>query len=108
MRRNRGAVCGTEATTPRTGAAEVTCNSNKRSNGGMDVTDFPADLVQIQAAWYATYNALAIPRPRDTAALRRRLLVLSVRLWWHPYWDSVPSVPAARSELRQVARARAA
>ncbi|MFE9679765.1 hypothetical protein ACFYO5_37655 [Streptomyces sp. NPDC006259] len=74
----------------------------------MDVTDFPDDLVQTQAAWNATYNALAGPRPRDTATLRRRLLFLSVRLWWHPYWETVASVPAARCELRQMARARGA
>ncbi|MFI9605321.1 hypothetical protein ACIHCX_36870 [Streptomyces sp. NPDC052043] len=60
--------------------------------------------MQTQAAWNATYAALAAPRPRDTTALRRRLLRLSVRLWWHPYWETVPSVPAARSELRQLAR----
>jgi hypothetical protein len=53
----------------------------------MDVTDFPDDLVQTQAAWNATYQALAAPRPRDTTALRRRLLRLSVRLWWDPYWE---------------------
>jgi hypothetical protein len=75
----------------------------------MDVTDFPDDLVQTQAAWNTTYDALAAPRPRrDTTALRRRLMRLSVRLWWHPYWETVPSVPTARSELRQVARARGA
>lgn len=75
----------------------------------MDVTDFPDDLVQTQAAWNATYAALATPHPRlDTATLRRRLLRLSVRLWWHPHWKSVPSVPAARTELRQLARTRGA
>ncbi|MFD8418204.1 hypothetical protein [Streptomyces sp. NPDC059466] len=73
----------------------------------MDAPDFPDDLVQTQAAWNATYNALAA-LPRDTTALRRRLLVLSVRLWWHSYWETAPSVPAARSELRQLARARGA
>lgn len=90
------------------GVSEVTPNSNKRSSAGMDVTDFPDDLVQTQAAWNATYQALAEPRPRDTTVLRRRLLRLSVRLWWHPYWETAPSVPAARSELRQMARARGA
>lgn len=76
----------------------------------MDSTDFPDDLVQRQHAWNAAYEALAVPRPRDTTprALRRRLLLLSVRLTWHPYWKSVPSVPAARAELRQLARARGA
>ncbi|MEV7683191.1 hypothetical protein AB0O64_32320 [Streptomyces sp. NPDC088341] len=72
----------------------------------MDVTAFPDDLVQTQAAWNATYEALAVPRAHDAAALRRRLLLLSGRLWWHPYWESVSSVPAARSELRRLARAR--
>ncbi|MGW1684283.1 hypothetical protein ACWCPO_06970 [Streptomyces albidoflavus] len=70
----------------------------------MDVTDFPDDLVQTQAAWNATYDALAAPRPRDTSALRRRLLLLSAQLWWHPYWATAPSLPRARSELRRLAR----
>ncbi|MFH9657469.1 hypothetical protein ACH4NF_03945 [Streptomyces sp. NPDC017248] len=74
----------------------------------MDATDFPDDLVQTQVAWNATYDALAAPRPRDTSALRRRLLLLSVRLRWHPYWQPAPSVQAARHELRQLARARGA
>jgi hypothetical protein len=71
-------------------------------------TDFPHDLVQTQSAWNATYDALAAHRPHDTAALRRRLLSLSVRLWWHPYWETAPSVPAARSELHHLARAHGA
>ncbi|MEU7429096.1 hypothetical protein [Streptomyces sp. NPDC040750] len=74
----------------------------------MDATDFPDDLVQTQAAWNATYNALAAHRPRDTTTLRRRLLLLSVRLRWHPCWETVPSVPAARYELRHLARAHGA
>ncbi|MFI0999839.1 hypothetical protein ACIP10_35750 [Streptomyces galbus] len=74
----------------------------------MDATDFPDDLVRTQAAWTTTYQALAAPHPRDTAALRRRLLRLSVRLWWHPYWQTVPSAPTARTELRRLARARGA
>ncbi|WP_048910801.1 hypothetical protein [Streptomyces sp. NRRL WC-3744] len=59
----------------------------------------------MQAAFNATYLALAAPSPRDTTALRRRLLRLSVRLWWHPYWQTASSVPAARCELRRLARA---
>ena len=51
-----------------------------------------------------TYDALTAPRPRDTTALRRRLLLLSAQLWWHPYWTTAPSLPAARSELRRLAR----
>lgn len=79
----------------------------------MDAIDFPDDLVQTQAAWNAAYDALAAPRPCDTTALRRRLLRrrllrLSVRLWWHPYWETAPSASAARTELRQVVRARGA
>ncbi|GGY13665.1 hypothetical protein GCM10010510_69640 [Streptomyces anandii JCM 4720] len=50
----------------------------------MDLTDFPDDLVQTQTAWNDTYQALAAPRPRNTTALRRRLLLLSVRLGGTP------------------------
>ncbi|GAA3754041.1 hypothetical protein [Streptomyces tremellae] len=71
----------------------------------MDATDFPDDLVRTQAAWNATYDALAASRLRDTTVLRRRLLRLSVRLWWHPYWQMAPAVPAARCELRRLPRA---
>ncbi|MFE7076382.1 hypothetical protein ACFU96_40475 [Streptomyces sp. NPDC057620] len=73
----------------------------------MDANHFPDDLVQTQAAWNTTYQALTAHQPHDTTALRRRLLLLSVRLWWHPYWQTVPAVPAARSELRHLARAHA-
>ncbi|GED90645.1 hypothetical protein TNCT6_77300 [Streptomyces sp. 6-11-2] len=86
--------------------SEVTAKSNKRSNAGMDATDFPDDLVQVQHAWNATYDALAAPRPRDTTALRRRLLRLSVRLCRHLHWKTVPSASAARTLLRQLTRAR--
>ncbi|MFD7713724.1 hypothetical protein ACFV6E_32215 [Streptomyces sp. NPDC059785] len=72
----------------------------------MNATDFPDDLVRTQLAFNAAYDALAASRRRDTAALRRRLLRLSVRLWWHPYWDTARAVPAARTELRELARTR--
>ncbi|MGW5491627.1 hypothetical protein [Streptomyces olivaceoviridis] len=72
----------------------------------MDVTDFPDDLVQTQAVWNATTRSPHPAPPRDTTALRRPLLLLSVRLWWHPYWETAPSVLAARTELRQLAHAR--
>ena len=64
--------------------------------------------MQTQHAWNATYEGLATPYLRDTTTLRHRLLHLSVRLWWHPYWNTGPSVPAARTELRQLARTRGA
>ncbi|GGS94245.1 hypothetical protein GCM10010206_66160 [Streptomyces cinerochromogenes] len=92
----------------RSGVPEATRNPNKQSNTGMDVTDFPDGLVRTQAAWNTTYQAVAAPGPRDTTALRRRLLLLSVRLWWHPYWETAPSVPAARSALRHLPRAHGA
>ncbi|WP_075268716.1 hypothetical protein [Streptomyces sp. Tue 6075] len=37
-------------------------------------------------------------RPRHATELRRRLLLLSVRVEWHPFW----STPAARVELRRL------
>ncbi|MEV7817795.1 hypothetical protein AB0P05_45440 [Streptomyces flaveolus] len=48
------------------------------------------------------------PDHKADQSRRRRLLCLSVRLWWHPYWETVPSAPAARSELRHLACAHGA
>nr|BFD87196.1 hypothetical protein StreXyl84_65970 [Streptomyces sp. Xyl84] len=67
---------------------------------------FPDDLVQTRAAWNAAYAVLAAPRPRDTTALRRRLL--------RPY--GCGGTPTGgrhprcrpRRELRRLARARQA
>ncbi|MET8127464.1 hypothetical protein [Streptomyces sp. NPDC005231] len=48
----------------------------------------PEDLVTAQRAWERTYRSLADPANRQrTTALRRRLLELSVKVWWHPYWQ---------------------
>ncbi|MFC9005654.1 hypothetical protein [Streptomyces microflavus] len=42
------------------------------------------------------------PPPRRAAELRRRLLALSVRIQWHPFWATPAGrTPAARVELRQ-------
>ncbi|MGW1787176.1 hypothetical protein ACWCQQ_50275 [Streptomyces sp. NPDC002143] len=70
----------------------------------MDGIDFPDDLMRTQHAWNATYRALAAPGPRNVTALRRRLLRLSARLWWHPYWTQA-AAPAGREELRRRSRA---
>ncbi|MEU4266179.1 hypothetical protein ACYCCF_30000 [Streptomyces argenteolus] len=71
----------------------------------MESCPFPDDLVQAQQAWHAAYRQLAAPRPRHTTALRRRLLVLSVRMQWHPFWSTPGGRnPAARVELRRLAR----
>lgn len=78
----------------------------------MDSTPFPYDLVQAQHDWNTTYralttsgNRLTTSGNRLTTALRRRLLDLSARIWWHPFWATVPgNVPAARVELRRLAR----
>ncbi|MFD9424732.1 MULTISPECIES: hypothetical protein [unclassified Streptomyces] len=65
---------------------------------------FPDDLVRAQRAWLATYRQLAVSRPRHTTALRRRLLDLSSRIQWHPFWSTPPGrTPAARVELRRLA-----
>ncbi|WP_328491316.1 hypothetical protein [Streptomyces sp. NBC_00414] len=73
----------------------------------MERTPFLHDLIQRQAAWDRTYAALAATRPTaGTAELRRRLVVLSSRLWWHPFWTSRSGRPsAARARLRVQARA---
>ncbi|WNI20098.1 hypothetical protein [Actinacidiphila sp. ITFR-21] len=66
---------------------------------------FPHDLLQAQIAWHRAYAALAdAPAGPHTTAQRRRLLRLSVRVFWHPYWSDPPS-PARREELRRQARA---
>ncbi|MET7726549.1 hypothetical protein [Streptomyces mirabilis] len=71
----------------------------------MESAPFPPDLVQLQAAWNRTYDALAAPRSAANMALRRRLLLLSTRLWWHPFWSGPGRMPGARMELRSQARA---
>ncbi|MFB7216524.1 hypothetical protein [Streptomyces sp. NPDC056255] len=58
---------------------------------------------EAQRDWLATYRQLAQPRPRHTTALRCRLLDLSARVQWHPFWSTPPGTPAARVELRRLA-----
>ncbi|MGW0316074.1 hypothetical protein [Streptomyces flavidovirens] len=73
----------------------------------MAQSTFPYDLVQAQRDWERTYAALSRPRPRNNTALRRRLLALSSRVLWHPFWATPPGQSAAaRVELRQQARAQ--
>ncbi|MFF8835891.1 hypothetical protein [Streptomyces sp. NPDC015130] len=68
----------------------------------MERTPFPHDLIRTQTAWAETYAALARAGTGSTTALRRRLLQLSVRLWWHPYWDTPSVGPADRVALREL------
>ncbi|MER7923039.1 hypothetical protein ABTY96_07880 [Streptomyces sp. NPDC096057] len=70
----------------------------------MEHAPFPPDLIELQAEWQLTYAALAGPRPTDTTALRRRLQALSGQLQFHPYWSGSGRTPAARVELRRLAR----
>ncbi|MEU9530583.1 hypothetical protein AB0D58_35180 [Streptomyces sp. NPDC048210] len=68
----------------------------------MESFSFPEDLVQDQREWHETYRALAVPRPRRTTELRRRLLALSVRIHWHPFWSTpLGRTASARMELRR-------
>lgn len=66
---------------------------------------FPLDLVRVQAAWADTYAELASAGTGSTTVLRRRLLRLSVRLWWHPFWETAGAGPGARVALRELVRA---
>ncbi|MFJ9195452.1 hypothetical protein [Streptomyces globisporus] len=69
----------------------------------MDRFLFPDDLIAAEQQWHATYRALAVPRPRHVTELRRRLLLLSVRIHWHPFWSTPEGwSPAARVELRRM------
>ncbi|MFD7898948.1 hypothetical protein [Streptomyces sp. NPDC059743] len=71
----------------------------------MEPLPFPHDLLQAQIAWHRAYAALADdPVGAHTTAQRRRLLRLSVRIFWHPYWSD-PAGPARREELRRQVRA---
>ncbi|MGP4110279.1 hypothetical protein ACTWP5_05100 [Streptomyces sp. 4N509B] len=70
----------------------------------MEDTDaFPDDLIRAQREWHATYRALAAPGRHGTTVLRRRLLRLSTRIWWHPYWRTAPGAAASRVALRRQA-----
>ncbi|MEU2907959.1 hypothetical protein ABZ771_34595 [Streptomyces globisporus] len=72
----------------------------------MDRFPFPDDLIEAQREWHAVYRALSAPRPRHAAELRRRLLLLSVRIHWHPWWSTPAGwSPAARVELRRLTAA---
>ncbi|MFD5199938.1 hypothetical protein ACFWM7_07205 [Streptomyces sp. NPDC058375] len=69
----------------------------------MDPFPYPDDLIHAQREWHAAYRALAVPRPRHATELRRRLLHLSVRIHWHPFWSTPAGwTPAARVELRRL------
>ncbi|MFI6967129.1 hypothetical protein [Streptomyces sp. NPDC050149] len=71
----------------------------------MDAPTFPTDLIQAQRDLNATYDALATPHQHGNTALRRHLLLLSARIWWHPFWNTrPPGKPADRTELRRQAR----
>ncbi|MFE5713453.1 hypothetical protein ACFQ7J_21890 [Streptomyces sp. NPDC056501] len=71
----------------------------------MECDPFPLDLIRTQTAWMDTYAELSAVDTGSTTTLRRRLLRLSVRLWWHPFWETAAGGPAARVELRERVRA---
>ena len=61
---------------------------------------FPLDLIQTQRDLNRVYASLE-RRPATTAALRRRLQQLTVRLAAHPYWETTAGrSPAAKVALR--------
>ncbi|MFI1721848.1 hypothetical protein [Streptomyces sp. NPDC020489] len=69
----------------------------------MRCSAFPEDLVAAQCAWERTYWSLADPANRQrTTVLRRRLLELSIQVWWHPYWRQAGT--GQRAALRSSAR----
>ncbi|MFG3255300.1 hypothetical protein [Streptomyces sp. NPDC048172] len=65
---------------------------------------FPQDLIELQRARNRVYAELA-QRPRDATAVRRRLLWLEARVFWHPRFDAAAGGdPVTRAELRRRAR----
>lgn len=72
---------------------------------GMSQHDFPLDLVEAQTAWYRTYWQLAESGPTaSTTRNRQRLQELSRQIAGHPYWCGPSGTPAARMELKELAR----
>ncbi|MER7952388.1 hypothetical protein ABTY59_33850 [Streptomyces sp. NPDC096079] len=71
----------------------------------MDRNAYPPDLIRTQTAWTDAYAELASVGTGSTTVLRRRLLRLSVRLWWHPFWATAAGGPAARVALRELVHA---
>ncbi|MFD4479460.1 hypothetical protein ACFWPU_25545 [Streptomyces sp. NPDC058471] len=72
----------------------------------MDRDHFPKDLLKDQAAWYFTYDELAVAPGGSQTAARRRLLELSRRVAGHPFWETPAGTPAARVALKEIARAQ--
>ncbi|WP_404782313.1 LexA family protein [Streptomyces pristinaespiralis] len=66
---------------------------------------FPDDLMQVQREWDRVYRALAAPRPYGTTELRRRLLLLSARIFTDPCWGAHRPT-TGWAELRHQARRR--
>ena len=71
----------------------------------MAQNDFPSDLMEAQTAWYRTYWQLAESGPAaSTTTDRRRLQELSAQIADHTYWRGPSGTPAARMELKELAR----
>ncbi|WP_329625845.1 hypothetical protein OG357_38065 (plasmid) [Streptomyces sp. NBC_01255] len=68
---------------------------------------FPDDLVTAQRSWAATYEELARPGTARTTVLRRRLLALSGRVYYHPYWARTAAGRADLAGLVQAEREHA-
>ncbi|MEV6357948.1 hypothetical protein [Streptomyces hydrogenans] len=73
----------------------------------MERTTYPLDLLIAQTRATAAYQALAVPRPVHTAALRRALLRWETVVHYHPYWTTSRSA-GGRADLRLAARAELA
>ncbi|MGW7433328.1 hypothetical protein ACWGIN_27785 [Streptomyces sp. NPDC054861] len=66
---------------------------------------FPDDLTAAQRSWARAYEELARPGTARTTVLRRRLLRLSGRVYFHPFWDQPRPPAAGRFELLHLVRA---
>ncbi|MFD3998907.1 hypothetical protein [Streptomyces sp. NPDC058583] len=66
---------------------------------------FPDDLVTIQEAWTRTYEELACPHPTGVTDLRRRLIRLSVQVYFHPFWTLQAHPSTGRADLMHRVRA---
>lgn len=62
----------------------------------------PSDLARTQHEWTATYRVLAARQ--GGTALRRRLLRLSVALYYHPFWSPRGRFPVAEERRVDLTR----
>lgn len=89
-RPSRGATSASSLTPVRS-----TPRDPRHSNADDKLSNFAGKGHRAQRAWHVAYRELSSPSPRHAAELRRRLLDLSCRIHWHPFWSTPPGRSSA-------------